>query len=61
MNTPVKVQKVSKNPFKALSPNERRRLGAMFGVIFFLLIGGTLLLTARHNTTHCLAQQLYQV
>jgi len=30
----------------ALSREERRRLGAMFGVIFFLLIGGTLLMWA---------------
>ena len=30
----------------ALSRDERRRLGAMFGVIFFLLIGGTLLMWA---------------
>jgi high-affinity nickel-transport protein len=55
VNTPVKVQKVSKNPFKALSPDERRRLGAMFGVIFFLLIGGTLLMwaaTSGHYKLH---------
>jgi len=46
MNTPVKAQRASKNPFKALSPDERRRLSAMFGVIFFLLIGGALLMWA---------------
>jgi len=31
---------------RGLSRDERRRLGAMFGVIFFLLIGGTLLMWA---------------
>ena len=36
----------SKNPFSALSSDERKRLGAMFGVIFFLLIGGLLLMWA---------------
>ncbi len=39
--------KGSKGSFlAALSRDERRRLAAMFGVIFFLLIGGTLLMWA---------------
>jgi len=45
MNAPADLQsKRSKNPFAYLSRDERRRLGAMFGVIFFLLIGGTILM-----------------
>ena len=44
MNAPVATKR-TKNPFASLSGEERRRLGAMFGVIFFLLIGGTLLMT----------------
>jgi high-affinity nickel-transport protein len=41
------TQQTAKGSFlAALSPDERRRLGAMFGVIFFLLIGGTLLMWA---------------
>ena len=34
----------SKNPFASLSRDEVRRLSAMFGVIFFLLIGGLILM-----------------
>ncbi len=37
---------VSKTMSAGLSRDERRRLGAMFAVIFFLLIGGTLLMWA---------------
>ena len=44
MNAPVATKR-TKNPFASLSGEERRRLVAMFGVIFFLLIGGTLLMT----------------
>ena len=45
MNAPAGLQrKRSKNPFAALSGDERRRLGAMFGVIFFLLFGGLILM-----------------
>jgi high-affinity nickel-transport protein len=41
------TQQTAKGSFlAALSRDERRRLGAMFGVIFFLLIGGTLLMWA---------------
>jgi len=41
------TQQTAKGSFMAaLSRDERRRLGAMFGVIFFLLIGGTLLMWA---------------
>ena len=41
------TQHTAKGSFlAALSRDERRRLGAMFGVIFFLLIGGTLLMWA---------------
>ena len=44
MGTPEATLKVkstrSKNPFATLSADERKRLGAMFGVIFFLLFGG---------------------
>ncbi|MEI6763262.1 MAG: HoxN/HupN/NixA family nickel/cobalt transporter [Actinomycetes bacterium] len=41
------TQHTAKGSFMAaLSRDERRRLGAMFGVIFFLLIGGTLLMWA---------------
>jgi high-affinity nickel-transport protein len=44
---PAKGSKGSKGSFlAALSRDERRRLAAMFGVIFFLLIGGTLLMWA---------------
>jgi len=39
----------------ALSRDERRRLGAMFGVIFFLLIGGTLLMWAATSGHYKLA------
>ena len=47
MNAPVDLQVVkrSKNPFAYLSKDERRRLAAMFAVIFVLLIGGSLLMT----------------
>ncbi len=38
--------KRSRNPFASLSAQERQRLLAMFGVIFFLLIGGTILMFA---------------
>jgi len=45
MNAPAGLQvKRSKNPFASLSGDERKRLLAMFGVIFFLLIGGTVLM-----------------
>ena len=45
MNAPAGLQKKrSKNPFASLSREERRRLGAMFGVIFFLLFGGLILM-----------------
>ena len=44
MNAPVTTKR-TKNPFASLSGDERRRLSAMFGVIFFLLIGGALLMT----------------
>jgi len=41
------TQHTAKGSFiAALSRDERRRLGAMFGVIFFLLFGGTLLMWA---------------
>ena len=50
MGTPEATLKVkstrSKNPFATLSADERKRLGAMFGVIFFLLFGGLLLMWA---------------
>jgi high-affinity nickel-transport protein len=39
----------------ALSGDERRRLAAMFGVIFFLLIGGTLLMWAATSGHYKLA------
>ena len=47
MNTPIDLQSVkrSRNPFAYLSKDERRRLAAMFAVIFGLLIGGSLLMT----------------
>ena len=39
MNAPAGLQKKrSKNPFASLSGDERRRLLAMFGVIFLSLI-----------------------
>lgn len=45
MNAPAGLQgKRSKNPFATLSNDERRRLMAMFGVIFFLLFGGLILM-----------------
>jgi high-affinity nickel-transport protein len=45
MNAPAGLQKKrSKNPFASLTRDERRRLGAMFGVIFFLLFGGLILM-----------------
>ena len=44
MNAPADLHKKTRNPFAALSADERRRLLAMFGVIFFLLIGGLLLM-----------------
>jgi len=45
MNAPAGLQKKrSKNPFASLSGDERRRLLAMFGVIFFLLFGGLILM-----------------
>ncbi len=45
MNAPASAHKKrSKNPFASLSPDERRRLLAMFGVIFFLLFGGLILM-----------------
>jgi len=46
MNQPVNRSETRRswNPFSALSSGERRRLGAMFGVIFFLLIGGLILM-----------------
>ena len=53
MNAPASLQqpKRSKNPLSTLSYDERRRLLAMFGVIFFLLIGG-LILMALATTSH---------
>ena len=39
----------------SLSVDERKRLGAMFGVIFFLLIGGTLLMWAATSGHYKLA------
>jgi len=39
-------QPTKSNLLSSLSRDERKRLGAMFGVIFFLLIGGTLLMWA---------------
>ena len=53
MNAPASLQKTkrSKNPLSTLSYDERRRLLAMFGVIFFLLIGG-LILMALATTSH---------
>jgi len=45
MNAPADLHKKSRNPFAALSADERRRLLAMFGVIFFLLFGGLILMT----------------
>jgi len=39
----------------SLSGDERKRLGAMFGVIFFLLIGGTLLMWAATSGHYKLA------
>jgi len=44
MNAPADLHKKTRNPFAALSADERRRLLAMFGVIFFLLIGGLILM-----------------
>ena len=44
MNAPVSTTKRSRNPFASLSADERRRLGAMFAVIFFLLFGGLILM-----------------
>ncbi len=46
MNQPVTSHTTHRswNPFSALSRDERKRLGAMFGVIFFLLIGGLILM-----------------
>ena len=45
MNAPTTLKiKHSKNPFASLSRDESRRLAAMFGVIFALLIGGSLLM-----------------
>jgi len=48
MNNPTStVSKSSTSAFLGgLSSDERKRLGAMFGVIFFLLIGGALLMWA---------------
>jgi len=46
MNAPVSTTKRSLNPFSTLSQDERKRLGAMFAVIFFLLFGGLLLMWA---------------
>jgi len=40
----LEMVKRSKNPFATLSSDESKRLSAMFGVIFFLLIGGLLLM-----------------
>jgi nickel/cobalt transporter (NiCoT) family protein len=46
MNQPVSRSETRRswNPLSALSRGELRRLGAMFGVIFFLLIGGLILM-----------------
>ncbi len=44
MNAPTSAKKRTKNPFASLSRDERRRLGAMFAVIFFLLFGGLILM-----------------
>jgi len=50
------TQQTAKGSFlAALSRDERRRLGAMFGVIFFLLIGGTLLMWAATSGHYKLA------
>ena len=52
MNAPASGQKKrSTNPFASLSSDERRRLLAMFGVIFFLLFGG-LILMALATSSH---------
>ncbi len=57
MGTPdsTAVGKRSRNPFATLSHDERKRLGAMFGVIFFLLIGGLLLMWAATSGHYRLA------
>jgi high-affinity nickel-transport protein len=56
MNAPAGLQKKrSKNPFSSLSPDERRRLGAMFGVIFFLLFGGLILMAFATSSHYHLA------
>ena len=47
--------KRSRNAFATLSLDERKRLGAMFGVIFFLLIGGLLLMWAATSGHYRLA------
>jgi high-affinity nickel-transport protein len=47
--------KPSRNPLASLSRDERNRLGAMFGVIFFLLIGGLLLMWAATSGHYRLA------
>ena len=54
MNAPADLHKKrSKNPFTTLSADERRRLLAMFGVIFFLLFGGLIIMAfATSNHYH---------
>jgi high-affinity nickel-transport protein len=54
MNNPTTTP-LSGSTAKGLSRDERRRLGAMFGVIFFLLIGGTLLMWAATSGHYKLA------
>jgi len=54
MNNPVTTS-ASGSAMRGLSRDELRRLGAMFGVIFFLLIGGTLLMWAATSGHYKLA------
>ena len=55
MNAPVGAKKRTKNPFASLSTDERRRLGAMFAVIFFLLFGGLILMAFATSSHYRLA------
>ena len=55
MNQPSKEAAPQGSFLAALSRDERRRLAAMFGVIFFLLIGGTLLMWAATSGHYKLA------
>ena len=54
MNNPT-TSATTGSAVRGLSRNERKRLGAMFGVIFFLLIGGTLLMWAATSGHYKLA------